>query len=138
MDAAVGAEGEARAQRFFCLGWPHRHRYHLAAVSFLQLRRMRDSGRVEGIEQERDSLALELLRLLVELDRVRARYLFDEADDLHVWEPRRMKRQVEWFDANQVRWTAARADLERPRYGTAESVPWRMKRQVEWFAESVP
>src|ERR671923_37036 len=85
---AIRAERQARPQRLLRLRRTHRQRDHLSAVCLLQRRRVRDGRGVERIEQERHSLPLQLLRLLVELDRVGARDLLDEADDLHLWEPK--------------------------------------------------
>src|SRR5439155_2355229 len=63
------------------------HPEHLAAHTLLQIGGL-DNGRgVERVEEERDTLATQGPRLRIEVDRVAARDLFDEADDLHLWEP---------------------------------------------------
>src|SRR5207247_860859 len=74
------------AQRLLCLWRPHRHRDDLAAVLVPEPGGMRDRVGVEGVQLERDALANERLRLLVEADRVAPGHLLDEADDLHVRE----------------------------------------------------
>src|SRR6266436_9762261 len=88
MDAAVGPERQAFLQRCCGLGRAHRHRDHLTVgASPLQFHCLGDGGRVEWIQQQRNTFAPEGLRLLVELDRVGPGDLFDEANDLHLWEP---------------------------------------------------
>src|SRR5882724_4504468 len=87
MNAPIGAESEACAQCVRGLGWAHRHRDHLAAHTLLQLGSLGNGPRVERIEEEWHTLAAQSLCLRIEVDRVAARDLFDEADDLHLWEP---------------------------------------------------
>src|SRR6266852_5184451 len=87
MDAAIGAERETRAQCVPGLGRPHRHRDHLTAGELLELGRLGDRCRIERVEEERHALTAQRFRLRVELDRVGARNLFDETDDLHLWQP---------------------------------------------------
>ena len=84
VNAPFGAERQAGPQRLLGLWRPHRQRDHLGAR---ERGRLRDGSGIERIEQERHAFSAQLFRLLVELDRVGARNLFDEADDLHVWEP---------------------------------------------------
>jgi hypothetical protein len=87
VDRAVRAEREAFAERIRGLRRPHRHRDHLAAGLPAQPHRGGDRVPVELVQLERDALTLEALRLLVELDRIAARHLLDEADDFHGPEP---------------------------------------------------
>src|SRR5919197_7511 len=83
MDTAVGTEGEGQPKRLFGLRRPHRHGHHLAAVGVPQPRGLGDGVAVELVQEQWHALALERLRLRVELDRVRTRDLLDQADDLH-------------------------------------------------------
>ncbi len=83
MDAAVGAERERKTQHLLCLGRSHRHRDDLAPVCIPQPDGVGDGVGVEEVQLEGHTLPLERLRLLVELDRVAARNLLHEADDLH-------------------------------------------------------
>src|SRR5207302_5633806 len=112
VDAAVGAEGEARAERCLGLRRSHRHRNHLGCA---ERDRVGDRRRVEGIQQQRHAFAPQLFRLLVELDRVGARNLLDQADDLHVWEPRRGRVLAILYDihGNLVALDAVLQDAER-------------------------
>jgi hypothetical protein len=120
VDAAVRTEREAGAERSLRLRRAHRHRDHLR----IRVRSgVRDGGRVERVQQHRDALAAQLLRLLVELDRVRPRDLFDETDDLHVWQPRRMDRFFASIRTKKLCWTVARAGLVRPLCGAVKSAP---------------
>jgi hypothetical protein len=123
VDAAVGAERQARAKGILGLRRAHRHRDHLAADGVAQRRRVGNRGGVERVEEQRHALAPQRLGLRVELDRVGARHLLDQADDLHVWEPRRMKSQGESLRTKELCQTAARAEPVRPLCGTAEAVP---------------
>ena len=77
----VAPSAKASLQGFLRLWRSHGHRDHFRAIV---RSRMCDSCRVERIEEQRHAFAFQLLRLLVELDRVRARNLFDEADDFHL------------------------------------------------------
>src|SRR3954469_5921132 len=83
MDAAVRAERYYQTESLLGLRRAHRHRDHLAAVLIPQPGRVRHGEGVERVQQQRHALTLERLRLLVELDRVGAWNLLDEADDLH-------------------------------------------------------
>jgi hypothetical protein len=83
MDAAISAERERETQCLLRLRRAHRHRDDLSAVSVAEAGGVRDGVRVEAVELERHALPLERLRLVVELDRVAARDLLHEADDLH-------------------------------------------------------
>src|SRR5205823_7572417 len=82
----VGAERERHQQRLLGLRRAHRHRHDLAAVLVSKPGSVRDGVGVEPAQLERYALAHELLRLLVEPDRVAARNLLHEADDLHLVE----------------------------------------------------
>ena len=86
MDAAVGADGKRLPEGLFCGRRAHRHRDHLAAVLVPQAGCMRDRVGVEAVQLERDAIPNERLRLVVEANRVAARHLLDEADDLHLGE----------------------------------------------------
>ena len=94
-DRAVGADPERLAQGVLGLGRAHRHRDDLAACLLAQPHRRGDRGAVEGVEDERHALALEGLRLLVELDGGRLGNLLDEADDLHLCQPTRVHRPAD-------------------------------------------
>src|SRR5207237_1019446 len=79
----VSAERDRQTERLLGLRRPHRHGDDFPAVLVAQAGRVGDGIRVEAVQLERDAFALQRLRLLVELDRIGARHLLDEADDLH-------------------------------------------------------
>ena len=83
MNASVDAEREAFTQGLLRLGRSHRHHDDLTAGRLAQAHRLDHRVAVELVEDERDALALQRLRLLVELDRRGMRDLLDQADDLH-------------------------------------------------------
>ena len=82
MDAAIGPEAQALSQRLFRLRRAHRHGDHLAAVLVAKPSALGHGECIESVQLERNTLALELLRFLIELDRVRSRNLLDQADGL--------------------------------------------------------
>src|SRR5437773_6852411 len=82
VDAAIGAEPHALSQRLLRLWRAHRHRDDLAALLVAKPSGLGDGEGIESVQLERDALPPELFRLLVELDRIWARDLLDQAGDL--------------------------------------------------------
>src|SRR5213078_1929214 len=68
-DAAVGAERQALAERLLGLRRPHRDHDDLAAGRRTQRDRVLHGIDVERVQDERNALALERLRLGIEFDR---------------------------------------------------------------------
>src|SRR5206468_5576422 len=129
LNAAVGAEAEALSQGVFCLRRAHRHRNHLTPDGVAQPHCFGDGARVEGIQDQRHALSLERLRLLIELDLVGPRDLFDEADDLHrretnrgAWDPLRHPRESDRARRGSCRGRRSRPLVARRRLRRRE--PW--------------
>ena len=87
VDRPVRSEREALAQCLLGLWRAHRHRDHLAADLLPDRDGMLDRVAAEDVQLERHALALQRLRLRVELDRREVRDLLDQADDLHWCDP---------------------------------------------------